>query len=239
MRIIIAIPAFNEERIITETLRSLQHFMRENFAHDDYSVVVSDNASTDTTVEKAQTMAEKDKHILYFHVNQKGKGIAVLSAWKHFPADVYCFMDADMATDIVSLPALIAAVKNGHDIAVGSRFLPESLVDRTLFRQIVSRGYSLFIRSIIGTRIKDLPCGFKAVNARVVHELIDSVENKTWFFDSELVLRAEHAGYSIAEIAVSWSEKNDAVRASRVRFWGLPVFIEYMRNAWRLKKQLR
>ncbi|MFH1099134.1 MAG: glycosyltransferase [Candidatus Uhrbacteria bacterium] len=119
---------------------------------------------------------------------------------------IYVFMDTDLATDLRHLPELITAISDDADIAVGSRFARGARVERSVLRRGISRCYQLLLRLLFGLRVADAPCGFKAVNTRVVRDIVPRVRDRQWFFDTELLIRAQHAGLRIAEIPVEWRE---------------------------------
>jgi len=234
MKVLIVIPAYNEEKIIKQTLTEVDRFLSQQIK-DEYLLVVADNNSTDNTAHIVKDMISQVKNLEYLFVAKKGKGIAIRSAWQKYADDfaVFMFMDADLATDLKALPGLIQGIKDGYDIVVGSRYLKESEVTKTLLRKVFSFGYRLVLKVFLGTKIKDLPCGFKAVNKKVVTDILPQINNNTWFFDNELVYLAEKSGLKIKEIPVSWQEPRTDDNASKVQV--LKVSWLYLKEIWRLK----
>ena len=192
--------------------------MQSNLFEDEYLIVVSDNNSTDQTAEIVKNLNAQNYKISYLFVPQKGKGIAVLSAWKKYQADfdIFCFMDADLATDLSAFSPLINAIKGGADLAIGSRYLAESKLKRSFLRKIFSAGYRLVLKLFLGTKIKDFCCGFKAANQKVVRLIAPQVKNTEWFFDSEMLYLALKAGYKIKEVPVVWHEPRSGENKSRI-----------------------
>ncbi|MCX6741324.1 MAG: glycosyltransferase, partial [Candidatus Parcubacteria bacterium] len=172
---------------------------------------------------------------IYFPLSQKGKGLAVKQAWQNFPADWYIFIDADLSTDLAALPALINELKsNKFDLVVGSRYLPGSQLKRAWIRIIISKIYNLLIRVLFNCPVKDMANGFKGANQKVIANILPSVQNTQWFFDSELVLLAHLKGYQVKEIPIVWQE---AQRQTRVNFW--QTSIEYLKELLKLKFRQR
>jgi glycosyltransferase involved in cell wall biosynthesis len=234
MKILVALPAYNEEAILKENTLKLYDFLKNNIA-DDWQIVIADNNSSDKTGEIGKDLEKYSEKIKYLFIPQKGKGLAIRTAWTSADADVYCFMDADLATDLDALPALITAVgQDNYDIASGSRFLREAKVDRSLIRKFVSQNYRLLLHRFLGLKTKDAPCGFKAVGSKVIKNILPQVKNNAWFFDTEMVFWAEKEKYRIKEIPVTWSEHKKIGRKSRVNF--LKVSLGYLKEIWRLKK---
>ncbi len=237
MKVLIVVPVYNEEKIIRNNLSNLADFLRNNLNnYDDYLLVAVDNCSTDNSANLIKELAEKREKLFYFSVSQKGKGSAVIKAWQNFQNDfdIFCFMDADLATDLQSLPNLLKAIEENYDIAVGSRYLKDSQIKRSFIRKLFSFGYRLVIKMMIGTKIKDLPCGFKAVNQKIVKEILPNIKNQTWFFDTELIYLAEKQNFKIKEIPVKWFEPREQEDKSRVNLFGVSWL--YFKELLRLKK---
>lgn len=182
---------------------------------DNWRIIVADNGSTDATREIVREVIARDPRIELFEIPEAGKGRAVLTAWKradrqlgtwNLELGTFIFMDADLATDLDALPQLIAAIRNGADIAVGSRYALGAHIERGIFRRCASRCNQFLIRALFGLRVADAPCGFKAVNERVVRDIVPLVCDTQWFFDTELLVRSQRAGMRIVEIPVSWKE---------------------------------
>lgn len=238
MKILIVLPAYNEEKIIRQNITRLHSYMEKHFSGYAWNIVISDNNSKDTTKDIVLDMAISHARLKYFFVPEKGKGVAIRRAWEAYDADTYCFMDADLSTDIEALPLLIGAIeKDGYDVACGSRFHRDSHVERSLVRKTVSFAYHILAFLVFQLKIKDLPCGFKAINNKIKTEIVPLVENNEWFFDSEMVILSEKSGYRIKEIPVHWTETIDVTRKSQVKV--ISLGIEYFKKIILLKKRLK
>jgi putative flippase GtrA len=77
-------------------------------------------------------------------------------------------------------------------------------------REIISRSYNLMLRAVLATRVRDAQCGFKAVRADVARRLLPAVQDDGWFFDTELLVLAEHNGLRIHEVPVDWIDDADS-----------------------------
>jgi putative flippase GtrA len=120
-------------------------------------------------------------------------------------------MDVDLSTDLRAVLPLVAPLISGHsDIAIGSRLSRHSRVVRGAKRELISRCYNLILRSTLLTRFSDAQCGFKAIRADVGRQLLPLVEDTSWFFDTELLVLAEHAGLRIHEVPVDWIDDPDS-----------------------------
>ncbi len=237
MKINITIPCYNEEKLLAKNMLLLFSFCQKNLTKDQWEIVIVNNNSTDKTAVIGKKLAEKIKEINYIFLPQKGKGRAIKAGWQAFPADIFIFMDADLATDLSALPRLIQEIKNKADLAIGSRFHPQSQTKRKLSRKIFSWGYSQLRKILLHSRLQDTPCGFKAINQKTWQTIVPLIQNQEWFFDSELVLLAEKKGFIIKEIPIKWEDLREKNDKSKIKV--LPLIKEYSLNLWRLRKNMK
>jgi glycosyltransferase involved in cell wall biosynthesis len=236
MTVLIAIPAYNEEGVLRRTVETLCRFVYGAMRDHDTTIVIVDNRSTDGTECIGRELAAADPRVRYLRLEERGKGRAVRAAWMSQDADAYVFMDADLSTDLRALPAAVAAIAEGAQLAIGSRRVPGAVAERSMTRRAFSTGYRAVLGACFATAVTDAPCGFKAVSSDVVRKILPEVRDDRWFFDTELVLRAERRGMCIAEIPVIWRDWRREGRRSRVRV--LPLAAEYLRSVWRLRREL-
>jgi glycosyltransferase involved in cell wall biosynthesis len=226
----IVIPVYNEEKDLARSIATLSQFLVGLSADWSWRIVVADNAATDATLVIAQELATRwPDQVGYIHLDQKGRGRALRRAWSESRADICCYMDVDLSTGLDALPALVAALRGGYDVAIGSRLLPESRVVRGLKREFISRTYNQMIRLSHGVSFHDAQCGFKGVTRRAIEQLLPLAQDQAWFLDTELLLLAEAKGYRIKEIPVTWTDDPD----SRVKI--AKTAWEDIKGLWRLK----
>jgi glycosyltransferase involved in cell wall biosynthesis len=238
MRVTLAIPCFNEEAVIENTVTATLDYAAKALADFDLFLVIVDNGSTDGTEAIGRRLEQTyPDQVSYRRLHEPGKGRAIRVAWKENPADIYAFMDADLATDLAALPLLLTSCAASGGLTIGSRHLPQSKVKRSALRRLFSFGYRWLLNLILGTHIKDLPCGFKAASVKVIKQVLPQVRDNAWFFDSELVIRTEHARLPVTEIPVAWQEPQLTNRQSKVPL--LAVAANYIKLAWRLRTDLR
>jgi len=211
----LVIPVYNEERTLAQSVATLKAWADEHLPYK-WRVLVADNASKDGTLAVAERLAAEDpERVGVLHLDQKGRGRALKRAWLESAADAMCYMDVDLSTDLQHLiPLLGGVLDEGYDIAYGSRVSRGSDIERSLKREINSRGYILFIKSLFWTRFADAQCGFKAITREAAQQLLPHVRDGEWFFDTELLIIAEKGGYRLKEVPVKWVEDPD----SRVKF---------------------
>lgn len=216
----ILLPVYNEEHVLEKSITTLRKFLQDNVKNDfDWIITVGDNASTDSTMEVANGLAERFNDVRVFHLDQKGRGRMVKYAWKKSEADILSYMDIDLSTGLEAFPPMIKAIMDGYDVAIGSRQHRDAKVDRGFKREVISRGYIWILKLLMRFPFTDAQCGFKAVSKKLVNELFDYIEDDEWFFDTELLHLAHRNGYKVFEVGVRWIEDTD----SRVKI---------MRTAW-------
>jgi glycosyltransferase involved in cell wall biosynthesis len=206
--IVIVVPALNEEKTLADKIEQVQGFLRENL--DSYEIIIADNDSTDRTPELARQLASEHLDVLYHHVAIRGKGSAIKRTWLDHDYEIYSFMDVDLSTDLNAFPALIEAVKSGYDLAVGSRYIEGAHTERSFKRETISRTYRALFSLLFRPGIHDPQCGFKAISRKVRDQVLAQVETDGFFFDSELLIRAYHRGFSIKEVPINWTEEPDS-----------------------------
>ena len=226
----IVIPVYNEAHVLAGSIERLRSYLAEtNFPYS-RRIVVADNASTDRTLAVAQELAERFDDVAALHLPQKGRGRALRKAWLESDADAVSYMDVDLSTDVAALTPLARAVlEEGYDVASGSRMTRGSQIERSLRRELTSRGFIFLIKLVFLSKLSDTQCGFKALSRDAARELVPRIENEEWFFDTELLLLAEKGGYRVKDIPIRWIEDTD----SRVNV--RKTVIEDLQGLWRMR----
>jgi glycosyltransferase involved in cell wall biosynthesis len=206
----IAIPVFNEEAALEQSVRRLHDFCRESLPYS-FRIVIADNASEDGTAAIGARLADELDPVAYLRLSAKGRGRALRRVWSRSEADVVAYMDVDLSTGLEALLPLVAPLISGHsDLAIGTRLARGSRVVRGPRREVISRIYNRLLQLILRSRFSDAQCGFKAGRAAVVKALLPQVENQVWFFDTELLVLAERSGLRIHEVPVDWVDDPDS-----------------------------
>ncbi len=173
--------------------------------------MIADNASRDETGSIARQLAERLPATSVISLVQKGRGRALRAAWTASDADLLCYMDVDLSTDLRALAPLLSALISGHsELAIGSRLAPASHAVRGPKRELISRSYNALLHVVLGARFSDAQCGFKAITAGAAARLLPAVVDQEWFFDTELLIAAQREGMRIHEVAVDWVDDPDS-----------------------------
>lgn len=236
MGLLIVLPVYNEEFILAENIKKVVDFCRFNLADIECLIVVANNNSTDKTSQIADNLSLVYSNVEHLFIDQKGKGLAIASAWGKYDVDWYCFMDADLATDLSALLVAIKHIKSGADLVIGSRFHKQSQVIRSKKRKFISQCYRWFFKVLFYLKINDFPCGFKIVNRKVRDSVLSQVLNQGFFWDTEMIVLAHKNGFNIEEIPVIWSESSDNNRKSHVNI--ISTSLNYIKQSILLKIRL-
>ncbi len=229
----VVVPAHDEQAVLTTSIRRLHDYLSATLPFA-WRIVIADNASTDATLAIAMALADDLPEVEVLTLDEKGRGRALRAAWERSRADVVCYMDADLSTDLRGLPPLLAPLLSGHsDVAIGTRLAPGSRVVRGAKRELISRGYNRLLHTVLGARFSDAQCGFKAVRADAARRLLPAVRDDGWFFDTELLVVAQREGMRIHEVPVDWVDDPD----SRVDIVG--TALEDLRGIARLLGEAR
>ncbi len=206
----IVVPIFNEEPVLTASIRKLHDYLREEFPFS-ARITIADNASTDHSWDVAQSLAVDLDGVRALRIDEAGRGRALHAAWSQSDAQVLCYMDVDLSTDLAALLPLVAPLLSGHsDVAIGTRLARSARVVRGPKRELISRSYNMLVRAALSARFSDAQCGFKAIRADHARWLLPLVEDNGWFFDTELLVLAERAGLRIHEVPVDWVDDLDS-----------------------------
>ena len=209
-RIDIVVPVYNEAGTLQDSIRRLHEFLSDELPYP-WRIVIADNASTDSTLTIARALAFELDHTTVLHLGRKGRGRALRAAWTASDADVVCYMDVDLSTDLRALLPLIAPLVSGHsEVAIGSRLRPGARVVRGPQREFISRSYNHLLRLGLRAQFSDAQCGFKAIRADAARQLLPEVQDQGWFFDTELLVLAQRRGMRIHEVAVDWIDDPDS-----------------------------
>ena len=227
----IVVPVYNEEATLEACIRRLHDYLILRFPLS-WRVTIADNASTDATWGIACRLSNDLDGVQAVHLNEKGRGRALRTTWLESDSNVVAYMDVDLSTDLDALLPLVAPLVSGHsDLAIGSRLAAGARVVRGPKREVISRCYNLLLRTVLHNRFSDAQCGFKAMRTDVARALLPLVEDNAWFFDTELLVLAEHNGLRIAEVPVDWVDDPD----SRVDITATAV--DDMKGMWRIVRR--
>ena len=227
---LVIIPTYNERENLAPITAAVLA------AESRVDILVVDDSSPDGTGQLADELAAGNPRIRVLHRKKKeGLGRAYLEAFRWALAQGYRFvleMDADFSHDPKYLPTLLDAAEGGADLVLGSRYVSGGgTVNWGLLRRLISRGGSLYARSILGVRIRDLTGGFKCFSRKVLEGLdLEQVMSTGYGFQIELTYRALKKGFTVREVPIVFEDRR--VGQSKM---SRKIFLEAMTVVWKLR----
>jgi glycosyltransferase involved in cell wall biosynthesis len=201
----VILPVYNDRTALEEAIPASITALKA--ITETFEVIVAEDGSTDGSAAYVKEWHEKEPRVVLLHAYERlGRGRALNRAIAAARYGIVCYYDVDLATDLAHLPELVGAIRDGADIATGSRLMPDSNIVRSGGREIASRGYNFLVRLFLRSRLYDHQCGFKAFRKERILELIPEIQAPHWFWDTEALVRGQRKGYRIAEFPVVWRQ---------------------------------
>ena len=206
------LPTYNEAENLERMVDAAGAVLAQA-ARDGHRVLVVDDGSPDGTGEIAERLASEHEWVQVLHRSEKnGIGPAYLAGFRHAldrGAGFLIEMDCDFSHDPADLARLLAAVRAGADLALGSRYVPGGGVsDWGLVRRLVSEGGSAYARWVLGLHVRDLTGGFKCFRREVLEAIhFDGVRSRGYAFQVELTYRAVRAGFRVVEVPITFRDR--------------------------------
>jgi dolichyl-phosphate beta-glucosyltransferase len=227
----IVIPAYNESARIGPALSEVLRTLDERRWNAE--VLVVDDGSTDSTAGIIESFAAKDSRVrLIRNGVNRGKGFSVRNGILHSNGNIVMFTDADLSSPMPEAERLFDAIRNGADVAIGSRWLETSrqTIHQPLYRQFFGRCFNVVTRMIMRLPFADTQCGFKAFRRSVAQTIFQLQRIERWGFDPEILFIALKRGYNIKEVPVTWGH-DERSRISYLRD-GIKMLEELIYVRW-------
>ena len=233
MKVILALPAYNEEMGLAAIL---PEFGGQMDAHRlEHAAVVVDDGSTDRTV-----MVVRDRATIIQHEVNQGLGRTIEAALRHAcdlsrPGDVIVTMDADNTHPVSLIPRMLARIEDGYDVVIASRYRPGArVVGLSCVRHLMSYGARFLYQVLCPiTGVRDYTCGFRAYRADVLKRAFSNgpvVTERGFASMAEILLRLRKLGSRISEVPVVLRyDQKDGASKNRL---GATV-LATLRVAWR------
>lgn len=225
------IPAYNESARLGSTLERVLAYVHAQGWNAE--VIVVNDGSRDNTAEIVKSFAAKDPILrLVENPGNRGKGYSVRNGMLNARGEILLFSDADLSSPIEEAPKLLAALDQGADIAIGSRWLrSETQTQRQpLHRQLFGRIFNLMLRLSLGLKFKDTQCGFKAFKQPAARAIFPLQKIERWGFDPEILFLARKFGFKVKEVPVVWGHSGGTRINPLVD--GARMFQEMLRVRW-------
>ena len=227
----IVIPAYNETARIERALFSVSGCIRQSGW--DAEVLVVDDGSADNTAALVEAWAREHPEVrLIRNERNRGKGYSVRNGMLRAAGEIVMFTDADLSSPIEEAERLFAAIAEGADVAIGSRWLIGKRIvhKQPLYRRIFGRCFNALTRTIMRLPFADTQCGFKAFRREAAQLVFGLQRIERWGFDPEILFIGMKRGLKIAEVPVTWGH-DERSRISYLRD-GMQMLLELVFIRW-------
>lgn len=202
-KVSVILPVYNEEKIIERNVKQVERILERDL--EDFEIIIGEDGSSDATLSITKKL--ENERIRVFHNEKRlGKGAALKASADHAMGDIIIFFDADLASNPNEIKKLVEFIEKGADIVIGSRYLKESKAKRDPIRYFASKSFNFLVRVLLGSKITDHQCGFKAFRKKTALKVVGEVKNQKWFWDTEFLIRAQRKGLKIVEVPIEWKE---------------------------------
>ena len=216
----IVVPVYNQKDKLEGCVLAVQQSLK-SAGISDFEIIIAEDGSRDGSFEEANRLWRKYPFVKVTHANKRtGRGSAVCRGFSQAAGDMVAYIDADQATETSHLPELVAAAKR-TGVATGSRYLQSSNASRGVRRLFFSRVFNWLVRAILGSRVSDHQCGFKAFRKAVAKSLCAKSRERHWLWDTEVLVLAQRQGLAVSEIPVVWREQGDTTVRLKNDIWDM------------------
>lgn len=235
------IPVYNAARLIRKDLKKSYNALLQ--LGDDFEIIIVDDNSSDESyrfervINRARQRSGREiRYISYDKGPSRRENLA--KSFYLAKYEVIAFIDADLSCDVSYLLKAINILKGeSADIVIGSRYIKGAKVKRRPLRRTFSFFYNTTLRLAFGSKIRDHQCGLKAFRKKTIMPIIDRMGYddefiRGWFWDAELLIRAQEAGLKIIEMPVEW-------HYSDVSTFNIRRELRCLKSIFKLKRELK
>jgi glycosyltransferase AglD len=230
----VVLACYNEEPVLAASFAEIVDTLE---AHGcSYEIVFVDDRSQDRTRDVIQSLVAAHPHVptqVLLHERNQGRGATVTDGFRAARGEIAGYLDVDLEVHARYIPSLVRAIEKGAEVATVRRIYAFQL--GSLDRYLMSRGYSLLVRRLLGVRLHDTETGYKFFRRERLLPLLDEIEDPGWFWDTEFMVRAARSGCRIVEIPGAYVRRHDKVSTVH----GLRDSLRYFRQLVSFRRTLR
>jgi dolichyl-phosphate beta-glucosyltransferase len=202
----IVIPAYNEEKRLLPVLNSVHSFFSAK--RTDFEIIVVNDGSVDNTSLLVNQFSNTHNNVrLIEYTPNKGKGFAIKKGVLTASGDLILIDDADGSSPIAESDRLLRSIKNGADLAIGSRAKLDSscIINALPYRTYIGNTFNRLVQSLLVPGVQDTQCGFKLFKKAVAYDLFSAATINGYAFDVEILYLSTLRKYKLDEVPINWN----------------------------------
>lgn len=227
----LVIACYNEEPILETSM--IEVFKVLDTLRLSSEVIFVDDASRDRTPSIIdRIIGANPSRVLrkIEHPTNVGRGGTVADGIRAAEGRLVGFIDIDLEVHARYLPTCLLALDEGYDVATALRVYKFSW--RSLDRYVLSKGYRRLMRTLLDVPLEDTETGFKFFRRDAILPVLAATEDRGWFWDTEVMVRAYYAGLRIVEIPALFVRRFDKQSSLQP----LRASIDYFVKLWRFRR---
>jgi glycosyltransferase involved in cell wall biosynthesis len=229
-KISIIVPIYKAENFIAKNLEHMKESISGYFPN--YEIIAVIDGNLDNSLHEARKV--KDVEVIGYENNQ-GKGAALKYGFEHSTGDYVTFVDCDMDIHPKQLKNFIPYLATA-DLIVGSKRHPFSKLQYPFIRSLLSTGFQLYSRLILGVNLSDTQTGLKLIKREVLEVIMPLATVKKYAFDLELCFLAQKHGFRIVEAPINIEYQFSGSGISAGTIWGMFVDVLAIRYRYSILK---
>ncbi len=218
MQLSLILPIYNQYTNLSSNFEVIYRTLKKDYGPGGFEIILVNDGSTDGSARIIDRLSRRRGVVVISRFPNRGRGNAVKTAVPVARGKVIGYIDTDLAVPIHYVKEAVGKVLEGHDVVIGSKYASGASYSRTAKRLLISRTSNFLVRAILGSRVTDHQCGFKFCSSRYLKGAVRRIRDDKWFFDTELLVRAQRDGIVPYEIPVKWTENRKSTFRVRDAF---------------------
>ena len=233
-RATLILPCYNEAEHFEDSVKRIYTVLdKMNIV---WEVIFIDDCSIDNTPQVIKIYMETPPAInsrAIYHNKNYGRGATVAEGIRQATSAIVGYIDIDCEIDPSYIPQFVEKIQKDYDVICANRIYSFSWT--RVMRYMASKLYVFIQKIILGVNFPDTEAGYKFFKKEKILPILQHIKARHWFWDTEIMVKAQKAGLSIVFIPTIFKRRND--KSSTVQLF--PDTIDYIKNLWRLRKELK
>lgn len=226
------LPCYNEGPTFEKSVAKIFSVLKNLNLNSE--IIFVEDKSTDDTKKSVEQLVTNNKNVrAIYHQKNEGRGKSVNDGIKASHGEICGYIDVDCEVSPSYIPLFILEVQKGYGLVVGKRFYDVNY--KSIIRAILSKGYSKMVKVLINTPLDDTECGYKFFNKQLILPVLNKVEDKRWFWDTEICARSYWQNLKVGQVPVLF--KKNLKKKSTVKI--VPDTIDYIRRLIKFRSEFK